>query len=61
MVQSGDHIGDILNTLDGSIAASIHANCDGLLFTLREYPVVYGGSLLGRILKQADGKAANAV
>ncbi|MCI5845803.1 MAG: M14 family metallopeptidase [Oscillospiraceae bacterium] len=61
MVQSGDHIGDILNTLDGSIAASIHANCDGLLFTLREYPVVYGGSLLGRILKQTDGKAANAV
>ncbi len=61
MVQNGDHIGDILNTLDGSIAASIHANCDGLLFTLREYPVVYGGSLLGRILKQTDGKAGNAV
>lgn len=61
MVQSGDHIGDILNPLDGSIAASIHANCDGLLFTLREYPVVYGGSLLGRILKQTDRKAANAV
>lgn len=25
---------------------------DGLLFTLREYPVVYPGSLLARVLKQ---------
>lgn len=57
-VRQGEHIGDVLDTLDGSVVASIEANCDGLLFTLREYPIVYGGSLLGRILKQTekDGK-----
>ncbi|WP_298483890.1 M14 family metallopeptidase [uncultured Ruminococcus sp.] len=53
-VKKGEHIGDVLDALDGSVTASIESNCDGLLFTLREYPIVYGGSLLGRILKETE-------
>lgn len=58
-VHTGTHLGDILDPLDVSVATSIDLNCEGLLFTLREYPIVYGGSLLGRILKKpdAEGKA----
>ena len=33
----------------------VDAVCDGMIFTLREYPVVYGGSLLARILQPASG------
>ena len=51
-VHVGTHIGDILDPLNGTVVTSVDSNCEGLLFTLREYPVVYGGSLLGRILKQ---------
>ena len=61
-VKKGDHIGDVLDPLTGRVAAEISAVCDGMIFTLREYPIVYGGSLLARILmpsgmeKGADGK-----
>ena len=53
-VKKGDLIGDVLDPLSGSIAAKITAICDGMIFTLREYPVVYGGSLLARILMHTD-------
>ncbi|NCB14140.1 MAG: succinylglutamate desuccinylase, partial [Erysipelotrichia bacterium] len=29
---------------------------DGILFTLREYPVVYEGSLIARIFGEKSGK-----
>ena len=29
----------------------LYSECDGILFTLREYPVVSEGSLIGRILE----------
>jgi len=32
--------------------------CNGLLFTIREYPVVYEGSLLARILEDPNEDAA---
>ncbi len=50
VVKKGDLIGSILDPLNGVIKAQIFAPCDGTIFTLREYPVVYGGSLLARIL-----------
>ncbi len=53
-VQVGTHIGDILDPLEGTVVRSVNSSCEGLLFTLREYPVVYGGSLLGRILKEPN-------
>ena len=49
-VKKGDHIGDILNPLTGEIEESIHAQVDGIVFTLREYPIVSEGSLIARIL-----------
>ena len=33
---------------------SVTAPIPGLVFTRREYPVVYSGSLLGRILGSSD-------
>lgn len=49
-VRKGDHIGDVLDPLTGTVTEKVEAICDGLIFTLREYPIVYGGSLLARIL-----------
>ncbi len=53
-VEKGDIIGKIVNPLTGSVAENAVSPCSGLLFTLREYPVVYGGSLIARILRQED-------
>lgn len=50
-VKKDDHIGDVVDPLSSKIVEEVKAFCDGMIFTLREYPVVYGGSLLARILK----------
>ena len=39
-----------MDTLSGTVVQNILAPCDGIVFTLREYPVVYDGSLIARIL-----------
>ena len=49
-VHAGEHIGDVLDPLTSQVTERVTAVCSGLLFTLREYPIVYGGSLLARIL-----------
>ncbi len=49
-VKKGDHIGDILNPLTGEINEEITSETDGIVFTLREYPIVSEGSLIARIL-----------
>ena len=49
-VQAGDLIGEVLDPLTSQVTERVLAVCSGLLFTLREYPIVYGGSLLARIL-----------
>lgn len=49
-IRKGDSVGDIVNSLTGEIEEHIIAPCDGVVFTLREYPVVYRGSLIARIL-----------
>ena len=53
MLKAGDRIGSILNPLSGEILCQVTAPADGLLFTIREYPVVDEGSLLARIRKEA--------
>ncbi|MCD8096181.1 MAG: M14 family metallopeptidase [Ruminococcus sp.] len=50
-LNEGDYIGDVLDPLGVKEPEKVYAPCGGLLFTLREYPVVYGGSLIARILK----------
>lgn len=51
-VKQGQHIGDIVDPLTGSVLQKIYSPCNGLVFTLREFPIVDEGSLVGRILEQ---------
>lgn len=51
-VKAGDLIGRIVNPLSGEVLSEVKAPVDGLLFTIREYPVVDNGSLMGRILRR---------
>lgn len=48
-VKKGQLIGQIISPLTGDVLSDVKAPCEGLLFTLRAYPMVYEGSLLGRI------------
>ena len=52
LVKAGDEVGIIINPLTGELIAKITSPADGWLFTIREYPVVEDGSLMGRVLKQ---------
>lgn len=51
-VKKGQHIGDIVNPLTGEVLDYIESPVDGILFTIREYPVVDEGSLIARILER---------
>ncbi len=53
-VKKGEPLGQIINPLEGVVLAQINAPRDGLLFTLREYPIVEIGSTLGRILNEGN-------
>lgn len=50
VVKEGQPMGQILNPLDGTIMEEVVSPISGLVFTLREYPVVSTGSLLARVL-----------
>ena len=52
-VHKGDLIGRIVSPLDGTVKSEVLSPCEGLLFTLREYPIVNEGNLLGRLLECA--------
>ena len=56
IIKKGDKIGDIVDPLTGTIHCELKSPADGILFTLREYPVVYEGSLLARIFGENDEK-----
>lgn len=49
-IKKGDHIGDVINPTNGNIEEYVTSPCNGKIFTLREFPIVYGGSLIARIL-----------
>ena len=49
-VKKDELIGRILNPLDGTIQENVYSPIHGMLFTLREYPVVSCGSLIARVL-----------
>lgn len=51
-LKKGDPIGQILDPLRGKVLDEIVSPVDGILFTLREYPVVDEGSLIARILER---------
>lgn len=49
-VKKGSVIGRILGPLEGTLEEVVYAPVDGMIFTMREYPVVAPGSLLARVL-----------
>jgi len=49
-VRQGDLLGTIVSPHHGGTLSEVRSPVDGVLFTLREYPVVYEGSLLARIM-----------
>lgn len=51
----GSVIGEIVDPISGTVEQEVTAPADGLLFSLREYPIVYEGSVIARILSM-DGE-----
>jgi predicted deacylase len=49
-VRAGQILGRIVSPLHGGTLAAVRSPVDGILFTLREYPAVYEGSLMARIM-----------
>jgi len=49
IIEKGSVVGHIVSALSGEIMDEVIAPIGGMLFTIRAYPIVYEGSLLGRI------------
>ena len=52
ILADNDLVGNIIDPLRGAILDEILSPVDGILFTIREYPVVDEGSLIGRLLRK---------
>lgn len=51
-LKKGETIGRIVDPLCGAVLDEVKAPVDGMLFTIREYPIVDEGSLMGRMLRR---------
>ncbi|MCM1246443.1 MAG: M14 family metallopeptidase [Roseburia sp.] len=51
-MKQGEVIGKIVDPLCGEALDEVCAPEDGMLFTIRDYPIVVEGSLMGRLLKK---------
>ncbi|MCM1282961.1 MAG: M14 family metallopeptidase [Muribaculaceae bacterium] len=51
-MKQGERIGRIVDPLYGEVLDEVCAPEDGMLFTIRNYPIVVEGSLMGRLLKK---------
>jgi predicted deacylase len=49
-VHTGELLGRIVSPYSGNTLSEVRSPVDGVLFTLREYPLVYEGSLMARIM-----------
>lgn len=56
-LKKGDLVGCIIDPLQGEVLDEILSPMDGYLFTIREYPVVDAGSLIGRLLRKEAARA----
>ena len=52
MIKSGERIGQIIDPLSGKVLQDVLSPVDGVLFTIRDYPIVDEGSLIARLLKK---------
>ena len=59
ILKKGEKIGNIVSPLSGKIEEEVFSPSDGVLFTLREYPIVYEGSLLARIFGKNSSEINN--
>ncbi len=51
-LKKGDLVGRIVDPLSGEVLDEVLAPVDGILFTIRDYPIVDEGSLMGRLLRK---------
>ena len=51
-LKKGDLIGQIIDPLYGKVLDDVISPVDGILFTIRDYPIVDEGSLVGRLLRK---------
>lgn len=49
-VHRGELLGTIVSPFNGTVLSDVRSPVDGILFTLREYPLVYEGSLMARVM-----------
>jgi predicted deacylase len=59
-VQQGQLLGRIVSPHRGATLSEVRSPADGVLFTLREYPLVYEGSLMARIMASNHRDDADA-
>ncbi len=50
-VQAGELLGKIVSPYQGKTISEVRSPVSGILFTLREYPLVYEGSLMARLME----------
>ncbi len=53
-VKIGDEIGTIVDVITGSVEEIVKANADGMICSIRDYPVIEEGSLIARIVGDGD-------
>ena len=56
-LKKGQSVGKVIDPLNGTVLEDVVSPEDGLLFTIREYPVVDEGSLMARILRRTEKEA----
>lgn len=49
-VKKGDELGTVVNVITGAVEEVVYATGDGMICSLRDYPVIEEGSLLARIV-----------
>jgi len=55
-VHRGELLGTIVSPFSAELLSEVRSPVDGILFTLREYPLVYEGSLMARVMARKGGR-----
>lgn len=56
-LRQGELLGTIVSPFHGAVLSEVRSPVDGILFTLREYPLVYEGSLMARVMARRGGRS----
>lgn len=54
-VKKGELLCQIVDPYEGFVLQNVYSPVEGFVFTMRTYPVVYGGSLIARIFSETRG------